>query len=239
MPWLDELVALSIDGRFVVSFHRIQALWSSVVHVVAPFGLEAGDVRFDKNVVVIARQTYPGKSGLITKQTKGQGAPRPDPRPAPADPGTPHEEEGARRSTAGRPERRRSHHSDRARRDELGSDRQGSRPARPRPPRSPAHRATWMADAGIPLHVLQDILGHASVETTRGYPTLSSPAPPRPAASPVATRRGPCRGVWRSAPSVWSPLVGCTVQRAPEAHGRLLPGERGARRGPTKTRRRT
>ncbi|GAA1137728.1 hypothetical protein GCM10009643_21830 [Microbacterium aurantiacum] len=29
--------------------------------------------------------------------------------------------------------------------------------------------ATWMADAGIPLHVLQDILGHASMETTRGY----------------------------------------------------------------------
>ena len=26
-----------------------------------------------------------------------------------------------------------------------------------------------MADAGIPLHVLQDILGHASMETTRGY----------------------------------------------------------------------
>jgi len=26
-----------------------------------------------------------------------------------------------------------------------------------------------MADAGIPLHVLQDILGHASVETTSGY----------------------------------------------------------------------
>lgn len=29
--------------------------------------------------------------------------------------------------------------------------------------------ATWMADAGIPLHVLQDILGHASMETTHGY----------------------------------------------------------------------
>lgn len=28
---------------------------------------------------------------------------------------------------------------------------------------------TWMADAGIPLHVLQDILGHNSMETTRGY----------------------------------------------------------------------
>jgi len=29
--------------------------------------------------------------------------------------------------------------------------------------------ATWMADAGIPPHVLQDILGHASMETIRGY----------------------------------------------------------------------
>lgn len=35
-------------------------------------GLQAGDVRFDKNIVVIARQTYPGKGGLITKQTKGR-----------------------------------------------------------------------------------------------------------------------------------------------------------------------
>lgn len=26
-----------------------------------------------------------------------------------------------------------------------------------------------MADAGIPLHVLQRILGHRSLETTRGY----------------------------------------------------------------------
>ncbi|WP_051267272.1 tyrosine-type recombinase/integrase [Gulosibacter molinativorax] len=29
--------------------------------------------------------------------------------------------------------------------------------------------ATWVADAGVPLHVLQEILGHASMETTRGY----------------------------------------------------------------------
>ncbi len=26
-----------------------------------------------------------------------------------------------------------------------------------------------MADAGIPLHVLQEILGHQSIETTKGY----------------------------------------------------------------------
>lgn len=35
-------------------------------------GLQAGDVRFDKNIVMIAWQTYPGKGGLITKQTKGR-----------------------------------------------------------------------------------------------------------------------------------------------------------------------
>ncbi|WP_327037383.1 tyrosine-type recombinase/integrase [Microbacterium sp. Leaf179] len=29
--------------------------------------------------------------------------------------------------------------------------------------------ATWMADAGVPVHVLQEILEHASMETTRGY----------------------------------------------------------------------
>ncbi|WP_258067417.1 MULTISPECIES: tyrosine-type recombinase/integrase [unclassified Rathayibacter] len=28
--------------------------------------------------------------------------------------------------------------------------------------------ATWRADAGIPLHVLQDILGRTSIETTHG-----------------------------------------------------------------------
>ncbi len=29
--------------------------------------------------------------------------------------------------------------------------------------------ATWMADAGIALHVPQEILGHQSIETTKGY----------------------------------------------------------------------
>ena len=29
--------------------------------------------------------------------------------------------------------------------------------------------ATWMADAGIPLRVLQKILGRKSIETTKGY----------------------------------------------------------------------
>ncbi|MEZ5125983.1 MAG: AraC family transcriptional regulator [Thermoleophilia bacterium] len=37
MPWLDELVALSVENRPVQNFYRMQALWFSITHVVAPF----------------------------------------------------------------------------------------------------------------------------------------------------------------------------------------------------------
>lgn len=37
MPWLDEMVALSIDGRYRERFHRMQALWFAVTDVLAPF----------------------------------------------------------------------------------------------------------------------------------------------------------------------------------------------------------
>ena len=37
MPWLDELVALSIENKPVANFYRMQALWFSVAHVIAPF----------------------------------------------------------------------------------------------------------------------------------------------------------------------------------------------------------
>ncbi len=37
MPWLDELVALSVDGVYRERFHRMQALWFSVMDQVAPF----------------------------------------------------------------------------------------------------------------------------------------------------------------------------------------------------------
>lgn len=37
MPWLDELVALSIERRPVENFYRMQALWFSIAHVISPF----------------------------------------------------------------------------------------------------------------------------------------------------------------------------------------------------------
>lgn len=36
MPWLDELVALSIGNQPVANFYRMQALWFSIAHVIAP-----------------------------------------------------------------------------------------------------------------------------------------------------------------------------------------------------------
>jgi AraC-like DNA-binding protein len=37
MPWLDERVGLSVDGRFTRHVFRMQALWFSIAHVIAPF----------------------------------------------------------------------------------------------------------------------------------------------------------------------------------------------------------
>lgn len=37
MPWLDELVALSVDGQYRDRFHRMQALWHAVIDQVSPF----------------------------------------------------------------------------------------------------------------------------------------------------------------------------------------------------------
>lgn len=133
-------------------------------------GLQVGDVRFEKNLVVIRRQIFPGKGGLITKATKN----RKERRVPILDPLRPVLE----RLTAGREPGDQlltgpkggvlttATVRDATNWDQLVIDiglpeltRHGLRHT----------GATWLADAGVPLHVLQDILGHASIETTRGY----------------------------------------------------------------------
>lgn len=37
MPWLDELVTLSLENRPIENFFRTQSLWFAVAHVIAPF----------------------------------------------------------------------------------------------------------------------------------------------------------------------------------------------------------
>ena len=133
-------------------------------------GLQVGDVRFEKNLVVIARQIYPGRGGLVTKQTKS----RKERRVPILDPLRPVLE----RLTAGKePEDqllvgpKGGILTTATVRDATDWDKVVARIGLPDLTRHGLRHtgATWMADAGVPLHVLQDILGHASMETTRGY----------------------------------------------------------------------
>lgn len=58
MPWLDELVARSIDGGFRSHFHRMQALWFSIADVVMPF-LKVTQIRQSRGQRAHARPTLP------------------------------------------------------------------------------------------------------------------------------------------------------------------------------------
>src|SRR5699024_5770114 len=117
-----------------------------------------------------SRQTFPGVGGLVTKQTKGRDI-RPVPILQPLRP-------VLERLTRGREPDERLVVGPRGGvlttatvRDAVHWDDLVTRIGRPKLHRHGLRHtgATWMADAGIPLHVLQKILGHKSLETTRGY----------------------------------------------------------------------
>nr|WP_025155421.1 site-specific integrase [Leifsonia aquatica] len=133
-------------------------------------GLQVGDIDWSNRIVTIARQTYPGKGGLVTKETKGRTT-----RYVPILDAL---EPILVRLTASRlPEApllrgprggvlTTATVRDATKWDELVTalglenlKRHGLRHT----------GATWLADSGVPLHVLQRILGHASIEATKGY----------------------------------------------------------------------
>lgn len=58
MPWLDELVSLSIERQFVRDYFRIQALWFSITHVIAPF-IKLSPVRVSPSQRAHIRPTLP------------------------------------------------------------------------------------------------------------------------------------------------------------------------------------
>lgn len=133
-------------------------------------GLQVGDIDWDTNIVTIRRQTSPGVGGLVTKQTKGRDI-RHVPILQPLKPVL------ERLTTGRKPEERlvtgprggvltTATVRDATHWDDLVTGLDEPNLTR----HSLRHTgATWMADAGIPLHVLQKILGHKSLETTRGY----------------------------------------------------------------------
>lgn len=58
MPWLDELVALSVDGDFVSHYYRMQALWFQIAYVIAPF-VKVSPVRISPSQRAHIRPTLP------------------------------------------------------------------------------------------------------------------------------------------------------------------------------------
>nr|WP_240191350.1 site-specific integrase [Microbacterium hominis] len=167
-------------------------------------GLQVGDVRFEKNLVVIARQIYPGRGGLITKQTKS----RKERRVPILDPLRPVLE----RLTAGKKPDDQLLVGPKGGvlttatvRDATNWDKIVASIGLPDLTRHGLRHtgATWMADAGVPLHVLQEILGHASMETTRGYlhPDDRHLASAAEQASAFLSPAGQRRNARQSAPS--------------------------------------
>ncbi|WP_182354871.1 tyrosine-type recombinase/integrase [Flaviflexus huanghaiensis] len=133
-------------------------------------GLQVGDIDWDQRIVTIRRQTYPGAGGLVTKQTKGR-----DIRHVPILQAlTPvlerltHDREPDERLLTGP---RGGVLTTASVRDATKWDQLVTELELPSLTRHGLRHtgATWLADAGIPLHVLQGILGHKSIETTRGY----------------------------------------------------------------------
>ena len=133
-------------------------------------GLQVGDVRFEKNLVVIARQIFPGKGGLVTKPTKSRKERR-VPILEPLRPVLERLTEGKEPDDQLLVGPKGGVLTTATVRDATNWDKIVANLGLPDLTRHGLRHtsATWMADAGVPLHVLQEILGHASMETTRGY----------------------------------------------------------------------
>ena len=122
-------------------------------------GLQVGDVDWDQRIVTVRRQTFPGSGGLVTKQTKGREI-----RHVPI---LQHLEPVLQRLTIGREPQERLLTGPRGGvlttatvRDATKWDALVSQLGLPNLTRHGLWHtgATWLADAGIPLHVLQGIL---------------------------------------------------------------------------------
>lgn len=177
LPSWEDLVQLA--DALVARSHGRYAGWGEVVIFAAATaarigevsGVRAGDIDSDRWLWTVRRQTTPGPGGLIDKGTKGKRA-RTVPLIEEIRPMV------ARRLLAARGPNDRlftgpkggrittailrdATHWDEVVR-ELGYEHLVRHDLR--------HTGlTWMADAGVPVHVLQKIAGHASLSTTQRY----------------------------------------------------------------------
>jgi integrase len=134
-------------------------------------GLMVGDVQLDVGLIAVRRQTYPGRGGLVTKSTKGRRS-----RVVPIiDPLRPTLE----RLVHGRSPGDRLLVGPRGGvittatlRDATKWNQLVSRLGYPTLVRHGLRRTalTWMADSGVPLHVLQRVAGHLDPAVPVRYP---------------------------------------------------------------------
>ena len=151
-------------GDFVLLCALLAARSSEVA------GLLVGDINWDQKVVTIARQHFPGAGGLCVKPTKGRRVRAvPILKPLKAT---------LRRLTDNRHPDEPLLRGPRGGVITTGSLRQatnwdslvtalGHSGLRRHDLRHTG--ATWFANAGVPLHIVSEILGHASLETTKTY----------------------------------------------------------------------
>lgn len=133
-------------------------------------GLIVGDVDWASKLVIVERQCFPGSGGLTIKPTKNRRIRR-VPLVEPLEP-------ALRRLTTERPHDspllrgpRGGAITTAALRNATDWDALVASLGLPGLRRHDLRHAgaTWFANAGVPIHVVSDILGHASVETTRAY----------------------------------------------------------------------
>jgi integrase len=168
---LDRLVAAVVEaGDNQCWGDTVTILATTAMRISEVTGLRVGDVDLGRGLLHVFRQTYPGRGGLVTKQTKGRRR-RTVPIIEPLRP-------TLVRLTAGRPGDARlllgprggvittATLRDATNWDQLVRDlghpglvRHGLR-----------HTAlTWMADAGVELHILQRVAGHQDPAVTSRY----------------------------------------------------------------------
>ena len=154
----------SVYGDFVLLCALLAARSSEVA------GLLVGDIDWERELVTIARQHFPGAGGLSVKPTKSRRS-RTIPILKPLEP-------VLRRLTSNRDANEPLLQGPRGGVITTGSlSRATNWDSLVKHLGYPGLRrhdlrhtgATWFANAGVPLHVVSDILGHASLETTKTY----------------------------------------------------------------------
>jgi integrase len=168
---LERLVARVIEAGGHPSYGDVVTiLATTALRISEVSGLRGGDVDLDRGLLHVSRQTYPGRGGLVTKQTKGRRR-RTVPVIEPLRP-------TLARLTVGRGPEERLVTGPRGGvittatlRDATGWDQLVADLGLPGLVRHGLrHTAlTWMADAGVELHLLQRVAGHQDPAVTSGY----------------------------------------------------------------------